>query len=100
MFGTIATMKVKPGQADALRANMEKWNKERAPNARGFVSATIYQSVDNPDEVMLAVVFENRDSYFENANSPEQDQAYREMLSFLQGEPQWKDGEVIAHLTP
>jgi hypothetical protein len=30
-----------------------------------------------------------------NAESPEQDKRYREMLQWLEGEPEWHDGEIV-----
>jgi heme-degrading monooxygenase HmoA len=99
MFGTIATMKVKPGQLDGFKSYMEKWERERGRETNGFKSVTVYQSVDDPNEVMMAVVFESKESYQANADSPEQDKEYREMLNYLDGEPRWRDGNIISHLT-
>jgi quinol monooxygenase YgiN len=100
MFGTIAMLKVKPGQANALKAEMDRWTRERGTAVRGFVSATIYQSTDDPDQLMMAVAFDSKEAYMANATSPEQDREYQAMLQHLVGPPTWHDGEIIAHLTP
>jgi hypothetical protein len=43
----------------------------------------------------MAVVFENKESYFANANSPEQHQRFLQMMSVLESEPEWHDGNVV-----
>jgi hypothetical protein len=32
-----------------------------------------------------------------NAESPEQDKRYRQMLKWLEGEPEWHDGGIVYH---
>ena len=43
----------------------------------------------------LTVLFDSRESYRANAESPEQDVRYREMRALLESEPEWHDGQVI-----
>ena len=100
MFGTIATMKVKPGQEQALVALMDKWWTERRPKVKGAISSTMYRSVDNPSEIMMAVVFDNKENYMANANDPEQDKWYQEMAACFDGAPSWKDGDIILQHGP
>src|SRR4051812_35368123 len=97
MFGTIAVVKPRPGQEQPLLDLFEQWWRERKPKVPGAVSSTIYRSVTNPSELMVAVVFDSKASYEENANDPEQDAWYREMVTLLDGEPRWMDGEILAH---
>jgi heme-degrading monooxygenase HmoA len=99
MFGTIAMAKVKPGQIDALKAEMERWTRERGTQVRGFISTTIYQSTEDPNQLMMAVIFDSRESYMANAESPDQDKEYHAMLQHLEGPPTWHDGEIISHMT-
>jgi hypothetical protein len=49
----------------------------------------------DPNEYYLVAVFDSKESYFANANSPEQDARYRKMLDLLTSEPEWHDGEVV-----
>lgn len=41
------------------------------------------------------MVFEDKESYVANANSPEQDARYRRMAELFAGEPEWHDGEIV-----
>jgi hypothetical protein len=41
------------------------------------------------------VVFKDKESYFANANSPEQNTRYEAMLTMLDGAPEWHDGEIL-----
>ena len=93
MYGTVAVMKVKPGKMDDLK----KWTTDFDTNRRpkGYLGEIIYQMDSNPNEVMLAVFFDGKESYHANANDPEQDKGYRKMRELLDADPEWHDGEVI-----
>ena len=43
----------------------------------------------------MVVFFEDKDSYWKNANDPEQDKRYQEFARFFESEPEWHDGEWI-----
>jgi len=43
----------------------------------------------------MSVVFDSEESYRKNADSPDMDSQYKDMLEHLQGEPEWHDGHVI-----
>lgn len=92
MYGTVARMRLKPGSEARLAEMMKEYEGLNVP---GYVSSTVYRMDDNPNEIYLTVVFDDRDSYRANAESPEQDARYREMLELLDGEPEWHDGEVV-----
>ena len=92
MYGTVARMRMKPGSEDALRKMNEEYESLDVP---GYVGMTLYRMDSNPNELYLAVVFETREQYQANAQSPEQDARYRKMLELLDGEPEWHDGEVV-----
>ena len=91
MYGTVAKMKIKPGMADKLTALMEVQERE-IPGAQEIY---IYQMDENPDVFFMAVVFKDKESYFENANSDEQDEDFQDIMQFLEEEPEWHDGEII-----
>ena len=97
MYGTVATFRVKSGQETKLNGLMEQWWRERAPKAKGAMSSTLYKSDNNPGQYMLAVMFDNKANYEANAEDPEQDKWYKEMVACLDGEPAWNDGEVVSH---
>lgn len=93
MYGTIARMKVKSGKMDELKQQMADFDTNRQP--KGYLGEIIYQMDSNPNEIMLAVFFDSKESYHANANSPEQDKEYRKMRDLLDADPEWHDGEVI-----
>src|SRR4051812_12867732 len=92
MYGTIARLHVKPGKAAALFELSQNWSTEGTP---GLVGDYVYQMDAEPDVYYLAVMFESKEAYFANANSPQQDARYREMMACLAGEPEWHDGEIV-----
>lgn len=93
MYGTVARMRAKPGALEQLK----KWADDYE-SPRGFVSMYFYQMDADPDEFYVTVLFESKEAYLANANTPEQDKAYREMLQWLEAAPEWHDGEVVAAL--
>lgn len=98
MYGTIAQMKLKQGRMGEIQALSERWSREHSPKARGFVGTYVFQMDNDPDECWLVALFEDRESYTANANSPEQDAWYQQVRSHLEEDPVWHDGEVIHSL--
>jgi heme-degrading monooxygenase HmoA len=92
MYGTIARMQAKPGMQDKL---LEFMRREDARAIPGYKTTYVYHMDADPNTYMIAVVFESREAYVANANSPEQDADYRELLTMLQAPPEWHDGEII-----
>ena len=97
MYGTVATLRVKPAQEAKLNEIMTRWWSERAPKAKGAMSSTLYKSDANPSEYMLAVMFDSKANYEANAEDPEQARWYEEFRACLDADPVWNDGEVVAH---
>ena len=96
MFGTTALASSRPGMEAAVVDHFNRWWKERAPRASGALLGTLYRNVSNPSELMMTVVFSSKAAYENNANDPEQDRWYRELVDLLEGEPRWIDGDVLA----
>ena len=92
MYGTIARVRVKPGRAEDLRALTAQYDELGIP---GFVASYLYQAEGSPDELWLAVIFVDRESYRLNAGDPAQDARYREMRALLEADPEWHDGAII-----
>jgi len=93
MYGTIARMKIKPGSLEALQAWAESENQEQTP---GHVATYIYQMDNDANELYLVVLFESREAYHANAQSPEQNEAFQHYMQYLAAEPEWHDGEIVA----
>lgn len=92
MFGTVARLSLKPGMEGKLTDLMKEYEQISIP---GYVTTYLFRMDSTPNECYLATVFDNRESYFANANSPEQDARYRKMLDCLVTEPEWHDGEIM-----
>lgn len=96
MYGTVARIKLLPGKEAEMRAETEGY-----PDLKidGFVASAVYRADAGEDEYWLAVVFENREKYRANAESPEQDQRFQRLRALMAADPEWHDGEVIARET-
>ena len=92
MYGTVARMKAKPGAEAQLGEQMRIF--EQAP-IDGVVGSYVYRMDSDPNEYYLAVIFTSKEAYVANANAPEQDARYRQLLQFLDGPPEWHDGEIV-----
>jgi hypothetical protein len=95
MYGTVARLQVNSGQEAALVAHLERY---RGGLARGFVASALYRA-DDGGAHWLAVVFDSKEAYEANADSPEQDARYREFRGFLEADPEWHDGEVLFRIS-
>ena len=98
MYGTVARMRLKPGQESALMDYLHYWSRERKPNVKGAVGGYIYTLDADPGIAIMAVAFQDKESYTANARSPEQDADYRRLRALLIEDPVWEDGEIIATL--
>jgi heme-degrading monooxygenase HmoA len=92
MFGTVARIRVKPGAEKQL---LEMTQEESDLKIPGFIAQYVYRTDNDPREYYLVVLFENRETYFANADSPEQDTRYRRFRALLDDDPEWHDGEVV-----
>ncbi len=55
----------------------------------------MYRLDNDPQDLLLAVLFTDRDAYVRNADDPAQDVEYRKLRELLERDPEWHDGEVI-----
>ena len=94
MFGTVARVRVKPGQEQELITLGEQWTRERGP-ATGQVAGYVFKLEETPREYLMVDVFRDRDTYYRNASDPETDRWYRRMRALLEADPEWNDGEVV-----
>lgn len=92
MYGTIGHYRIKPGMVEAA---MQALRAEESVPVAGIVAVHVYQLDRNSDEIMLVVMFESRDAYLANANSPAQHERYLRVMQFMAAEPEWYDGEII-----
>jgi hypothetical protein len=93
MYGTVAKVRVKPENREALRVVVERQDQVEVP---GFVSSYMLWEDGSDDGGWLFVVFEDRDSYHRNANDPAQNERYKEYRALMEDNPEWHDGEIEA----
>lgn len=94
MYGTVARFKAKPGMEDKFGEQMQVFEEAKVP---GAVATTIYRMDKGSNEFYIAVIFDSKESYFANANSPEQNTRYEALMEMMTEAPEWHDGEVVAH---
>ena len=92
MYGTVARLRVKPGAEKQL---MEMSRDESSLDIPGFISQYVYRMDQDPNEYYLVVLFEDRQTYVANADSPEQNARYLEFRALLEADPEWHDGEIV-----
>jgi heme-degrading monooxygenase HmoA len=96
MYGTIGRLHIKAGMEGQFRQLIEGQVPAFASGqVPGFVASYHYRMDADPNEYYLAVVFESKEAYWANAQSPEQDARYRQWLPLLEREPEWYDGEIV-----
>ena len=97
MYGTVARMRVKPGMESQFRQIIEEQARVFASGrVPGFVATYAYRMDADPNDIYLAVIFASKEAYWANAQSPEQDARYRQLLAVLEHEPEWHDGEIVS----
>jgi quinol monooxygenase YgiN len=92
MYGTVARLRLKAGAEEQLRAIQAGYQANPVP---GMVATYAYRMDADPQEYFLAVLFDSREAYHANAQSPAQAARFAQMLALLEGEPEWHDGEIV-----
>lgn len=90
-FGSVFRMKPKPGQKQAVIDLLE--GGRQPSEVTGFVAAHVF---DCGNELWGAAVFEDEETYRDNANSPEQNEEYQKLRALLEADPEWHDGTVTS----
>jgi quinol monooxygenase YgiN len=95
MYGTIAKFQLQPGAEAQLAALEEEYRQVQIP---GMVSEYLYKLDAKPNTYYMVAVFDSKDAYFANAESPEQHQRYLKFRAITVGDPEWNDGEIVEHI--
>jgi quinol monooxygenase YgiN len=93
MYGTVAYCRAKPGMEAQLIEQVRVFETAKVP---GTVAAYVYRMDADPNDYYIVVVFASKEAYLANAQSPEQDARYRQLVVLLESEPEWHDGEIIS----
>jgi hypothetical protein len=93
MYGTVGRFRLKPGMEGRLVDLIHTFETKELP---GFVAEYYYRLDATANEYLMAVMFENRESYVTLADDPETDsQWYQPFRALLEADPVWDDGEII-----
>ncbi len=96
MWGTIARMRVRPEVPEEyLHAQISAFNANRM---NGMVQVSFYRREEDPREVWMVAMFETKEAYQRNAESPAQHAVYLMLRSCLESDPEWHDVDEIASL--
>lgn len=93
MYGTVALLRIRPGQEAALLDEVRAEDLEA--HMPGYIAQYVYRADADPHCYWLVVLFESRETYHANAASPEQHLRYLRLRALLTAEPEWHDGEVV-----
>ena len=91
MYGTIFKVKVKAGHEEAF---VNVMSDPTAAKPKGMVALFVMKP-DEKEDWIGAAVFESKEAYVANANSPEQHEEFTKWMEHLEAEPNWTDGEYI-----
>ncbi len=91
MYGTIARVKIDPTKIEELKAVGDSMG-----TAPGEVAGYVFQMDADPGELFLVAVFESREAYWANAQSPEQHERFLQLRALLLEDPEWHDGAIIS----
>jgi quinol monooxygenase YgiN len=90
MYGTVAKFRVKPGALAEFKNQID----ERR-DADGFHFVYVFQSDNDENELWMVAIFEDKKSYFDNANSSDENAEFLRLRKLMTSEPVWHDGEII-----
>ena len=91
MYGTIARIKIDPIRIEELKALGDSMGV-----APGQVTRYVYQMDADPGELFLVAVFESKEAYWANAQSPEQSERFMQLRTLLLADPEWHDGAIVS----
>jgi quinol monooxygenase YgiN len=91
MYGTIARVKIEPTKIEELKAVGDSMG-----TAPGQIARYAYKMDADPGEIYLVAVFESKEAYWANAQSPEQNERFMRLRALFLEDPEWHDGEIVS----
>ena len=91
---TYMRFRARPGERVAVINDFQRWEREQKPRTTGFVRAVLASSYDDLDEFSATVVFESKETYDANSESPEQAAWYEEFRRHIVDDPEWFNGNL------
>lgn len=96
---TFMRFRAKPKERVSVINDFQRWEREHKARAEGFVQAMLASSYDDLDEFSATIVFESKETYDGNSNSPEQSAWYEEFRQHIVDDPEWFDGNLEVQMT-
>ena len=91
MYGTIFNLRVKEGH----ERDLLELTDQPAAEIKGAVAWFRMKPDDKNADLVGVAVFESKEAYVANANSPEQHEAFLRFMEHLDEEPNWTDGTYV-----
>jgi heme-degrading monooxygenase HmoA len=92
VYGTLGRMTPKAGTRDELIAMMSSPPTGSAAN--GYRGGYVLEA-DEGDDVVVAVMYDDKDAYFAMVHDPQTDENFGKIMELLEGEPTWTDGDWL-----
>jgi hypothetical protein len=96
MYGSVAFVKIKSGEWEAVTTLLEEWGTDRKPKLTGAVAAYCYRLDADRDQLVIVAVFADKASYFAQSDDPAQGAWFSRLAEHFASEAQWHDGEIIS----
>jgi hypothetical protein len=93
MYGSVFRIRPKAGKEQDIVRMMEEFDRERRPNVKGALGGYMFKL--DSGGMMGVAIFQSKEDYRANAESPEQDAFYRHFRDLLEADPEWNDGEIV-----
>jgi hypothetical protein len=92
----VQIMQARVRDADAARTHMDRWTRELAPGAKGWLGGTI--GVTDEGELVAVARFESEKAAQENSDRPEQTAWWNELTRLIDGEATFHDCDDVTLL--
>lgn len=92
MYGSVARWRVKAGKEQELEQVAAELMREPLPGSRAVF---VYRMDNDSQEYWVAGIFDSKEAYTTNSNTPEQDARFKRLRSLMETDPEWHDGEIV-----
>ncbi len=96
---TTFRFQAKPGERQAVIDLFNRWQRERAQQAAGFVRGVLSFGVSDSDQFMAGVMVDTTEHYNANSATDETNAWFRELRSHLVADPERFDGNVEVQMS-
>jgi hypothetical protein len=94
MFGTIGHARLKSGSRPQLEALMQEWLQTIRPQIPGDFVQMVGHADGQPEELVFVALAQDKATYQQLAEMPEQDAWFRRLADQVDGDVRWEDVEM------